>query len=233
VITLLVTPEEFAQEKLQVEGEKYRHLFRARRGAVGDRLRLVDGEGNARWANVVDVDGSAATIVAGDASASNEPPLHLELLSALPKPDRASWLVEKATEVGVSAIRFLRSDRAPRELSTAGLSRLRRVAAAAVEQCHRAHVPALSGPHSWSELPALLATSETRYVLDPAAPSGLRRPGETTRVALVVGPEGGWPAEERAALDRLGCLPLRLGARVLRIETAAVVGAGLLLALND
>ena len=230
MITLLVSAEEFAQEKLQVGGERYRHLFRARRATVGDRVRLVDGGGHARWSSVLSVDRSAATLAAGDPAATNEPPLYLELFSALPKPDRAAWLVEKVTEVGVSAVRFMRSERAPRELTSAALARLSRVAAAAVEQSHRARLPELSGPHAWTDLPSLLAGSEVRYVLDPAAPTGQPPPGSISRAALVVGPEGGWPPAERESLTRLGCLPLRLGARVLRIETAAVVGAGWLLA---
>jgi len=233
VITLLVTPAELGSQKLQVEGESYRHLFRARRLAVGETLRVVDGAGRARFGSVAEVERTAGHVLLGDPAPSNEPPLHLELFCPLPKPERTAWLVEKLTEVGVSSIRFLRSERAPRELTAGALARLGRVAAAAVEQCHRARVPALSGPHAWDELASLLAGFDERYVLDPRATK--RSPAESSaaRVALVVGPEGGWPEAEQASLERAGCRRLRLGARVLRIETAAVVGAGLLLAVCD
>ena len=233
MITLLVTPAELAGEELQVEGQSYRHLFRARRAVAGDAVRLVDGVGRARLGTVAAVERSVGHILLGEPAPSNEPPLHLELFCPLPKPERTSWLVEKATEVGVSAIRFVRSERAPRQLTAGGLTRLRRVAAAAVEQCHRATVPELSGPHAWEELPSRLAEFDERYVLDPLAAK--RSPAESgaARVALVIGPEGGWPEAEKASLASAGCRPLRLGARVLRIETAAVVGAGLLLAGHD
>ena len=234
MITLLVTREEFDREKLQVEGDRYRHLFRARRVAAGERLRLTDGAGRARWAEVTAVDRSAGTVAAGEPAPTNEPPLHLELFCAPPKPERAAWLVEKATEVGVSAIRFVHSERAPRQLTANAVARLARVAAAAVEQCHRARTPQVSGAHDWAELPALLARSEVRYVLDPRGPSGAPAAHESqASAALAVGPEGGWSPEELAALERAGCRPFRLGARVLRIETAAVVGAALLLAGRD
>jgi 16S rRNA (uracil1498-N3)-methyltransferase len=233
LITLLVTSAELEGEKLQVGGESYRHLFRARRLAVGETLRVVDGAGRARFGSVAEVGRSAGHILLGDPAPSNEPPLHLELFCPLPKPERTAWLVEKVTEVGVSSIRFLRSERAPRELTAGGLARLGRVAAAAVEQCHRARVPVLSGLHAWGDLASLLSGFDERYVLDPRAAK--RSPAESgaPRMALVVGPEGGWADEERASLERAGCRPLRLGARVLRIETAAVVGAGLLLAGRD
>jgi 16S rRNA (uracil1498-N3)-methyltransferase len=169
----------------------------------------------------------------GESAPANEPPLYLELFCPLPKPERAAWLVEKTTEVGVSAIRFVRSARAPRELTAGALARLGRVAAAAVEQCHRARVPALSGPLAWEEFSSFLAEFDDRYVLDPRAKERSPARSNAARVALVVGPEGGWSEAEFASLERAGCRPLRLGARVLRIETAAVVGAGLLLAGSD
>jgi 16S rRNA (uracil1498-N3)-methyltransferase len=233
MITLLVTPAALQQEKLQVGGENYRHLFRARRAAVGDALRLVDGAGRARFGSIAAVERSTGHVVLGEPAPANEPPLYLELFCPLPKPERAGWLVEKVTEVGVSSIRFLRSERAPLELTTGGLARLGRVAAAAVEQCHRSRVPELSGPHDWGELAGLLAKCDQRYVLDPRAARSSPAASRAARVALVVGPEGGWSEAELADLERAGCRPLRLGARVLRIETAAVVGAGLLLAGSD
>lgn len=233
MITLLVTAAEFEEQKLRVAGESYRHLFRARRAVVGDALRLVDGAGRARFGSIAAVERSAGHILLGEPAPANEPPLYLELFCPLPKPERTAWLVEKVTEVGVSSVRFLRSERAPRELTAGGLARLGRVAAAAVEQCHRARVPELSGPHDWSELEGLLSVFDQRFVLDPRAAGSSPAASGAARVALVVGPEGGWSEAELASLERAGCRPLRLGARVLRIETAAVVGAGLLLAGCD
>jgi 16S rRNA (uracil1498-N3)-methyltransferase len=227
VITLLADPESWGRDELRVEGDAYRHLFRARRLALGDRLRVVDGRGRARWGEVARVDRGSATVALGAPAPDNEPAFRLELLVATLRPERASWLVEKATEVGVSAVRFFNSARAPRTFGGGTVGRLERVAAAAVEQCHRSRLPEITGPHAWSDLGRLAAGAARRWVLDTAAATGWGEPAGSTGV-LLVGPEGGWsPAERRELLDS-GWRPVGLGPRVLRAETAAVVGAAML-----
>jgi 16S rRNA (uracil1498-N3)-methyltransferase len=239
VITLLVDPERLADPELTVEGDAYHHLFRVRRTAAGERLRLVDGRGRARWAQVARVERKAAALSllegeAGEAPA-NEADFDLHLLVPTLRPERAAWLVEKATEVGVFAFHFYQSERAPRSFGAGAVERLARVAAGAVEQSHRSRLPEITGPHRWGELDALTANfSASRWILDPTAGErGLPRgrpignlPGAG---ALLVGPEGGWTDGERAALAASGWTPAGLGERILRIETAAVVGAAALL----
>lgn len=228
MITLLLDPETFGGEEARIEGDSYRHLFRARRLAAGQRLRVVDGRGEARWAEVAAVGRAAGRLRLGEPAPSHEPALRLEILSAALRRERASWLVEKATELGVAAVRFLTTARTPREFGEGTFERFRRVAAAALEQCHRARLPEITGMHPWGKLPELLGPLEDRRFLDPAG--SLSQPGEAAApVGLLVGPEGGWTGEERDALLALGCRPQGLGPRVLRVETAAVAGAALLL----
>jgi 16S rRNA (uracil1498-N3)-methyltransferase len=231
MITLLVAPAELAAAEVVVAGDAYRHLFRARRLAAGARLRLTDGEGRARWAEVGRVGNAGATLLVGAAAPAHESALRLELLVATLRPERASWLVEKATELGVAAVRFFHCERAPRELGAAALARLRRVAAAALEQCHGSRLPALSGAHAWEEVPGLGAAE--RWVLDTAAAAGWggwpAGGGVNAPASLLVGPEGGWSAAEQEALAAAGWLPVGLGERTLRSETAAIAGAALLL----
>ncbi len=229
MITLLVTPGDLAAAELWIEGDRHRHLFRARRLAVGDGLRLVDGRGLARRAEVARLERGRALLRLSGTETVPGPAREVELLVAPPRPPRATWLVEKATELGVVAIRFIAGERAPRGYGEGTLERLRRVAAAALEQSRQARLPELSGVHAWCELESLLAGCGDRRRLElggepwrPAAGAG--------RLALVVGPEGGWTEAERVALDELGCRATALGPTVLRVETAAVVGAGLALA---
>jgi 16S rRNA (uracil1498-N3)-methyltransferase len=228
-----------AAAELVVEGDAYRHLFRARRLAAGERLRVVDGAGRARWGKVVRVGRNSAMVTLGELAAANEPRLRLELLVATLRPERAAWLVEKATELGISAVRFLNTERGPRSFGEGTAARLRRVAGAAVEQCHRSRCPEVTGPHPFAELARLAAAAGRRWLLDPAAPeSGFDLPASQpsqlppsspSAESLLVGPEGGWSPAEAQDLAAAGWQRVSLGPRTLRIETAALAGAALLL----
>lgn len=237
MVTALIEPALLCAPEVEITGDAYRHLFRATRLAVGDALRVVDGRGHARLAEVARVDRSRGVLRLGEPAASLEPALELALVIAPPRPQRASWLVEKVTEIGASAVHFVATQRAPRAFGTAEIARLGRVAAAAVEQCGRARLPAVTGTHAWAELPDLFAGAAEIFALHPEAaggrmggPPGREREAAAGRkVVLLIGPEGGWTEGERAALAAWGCQPLSLGERILRIETAAVAGAALCL----
>lgn len=231
--TLILDPERFAGDQAAVEGDAYRHLFRARRLAVGDRLRVVDGAGSARSAVVAAVDRRSARLRLLEPAPAGEPPYRLELLVATPRKERASWLVEKVTELGAAAVRLVASERSPRSLGRSSRERLLRVAAAAVEQCGRSRVPEVTGVHAWGEVPGLLAGLPERWFLHTAPEAGGDTGGDLRPAAaagaVLVGPEGGWTATEVEALRGLGCRPVHLGERVLRVETAAVAAAAMVL----
>lgn len=227
-VTLLAGPGELEAGEVDVAGDAYRHLFRARRLPVGAVVRVVDGQGRARWGRVVRVDRHSAAISLADAAPTNEPELRLDLLVPTLRPERAAWLVEKATEIGVATIRFLQMERAPRDLGAGTLDRLRRVAISALEQCHRSRLPEITGAHPWEEASRLNAGAEAKAFLDPEGGSaaGVQRGRSTT---LLVGPEGGLAPAERQELLAAGWVPVGLGRRILRIETAAIAGAALIL----
>jgi len=226
--TVYVPAAALAASAAEIAGAGYRHLFRARRLAVGDRLRAVDGEGHAREAKVAAVGTSAARLELGAPLAIAEPALRLTLVVAAPRPERASWLVEKAAELGVAAVRWLRSAHAPRGLGTAAIARHRRIALAAMQQSGGARLAEITGPHEWDELARLLAAVGGCCALDPRG-GPMPRFAAPGSAAAVVGPEGGWTEAERERLAALACDGWSLGPRVLRIETAALVAAGSLL----
>jgi 16S rRNA (uracil1498-N3)-methyltransferase len=229
MITVLVSPAELAGGRLELAGPEHHHLFRVRRLGAGERLRLVDGEGHARWAVVEAVGRASATLCPGEPAPSLEPARRVELAVAPPRPERASWLVEKATELGVAAIHFVGTERDPRRIGAGSLDRLRRVAAAALAQSGGATLPRIDGVHPFAALAGLAAPLPARAFLDPgAAPwEGF---GEPQPLLLAIGPEGGWSDAERAALAAAGLRAVGLGARVLRVETAAVAALSLALA---
>lgn len=226
MITVLVSPEELAGPEHELAGDTYRHLFRSRRLAVGAELRLVDGAGKARWGKVAEIGPRRARVELAAAAPAHEPERRVRLLVAPPRSSRASWLVEKATELGVEEIGWLAAERSAREIGEGSLERLRRVAAAALEQAHGSRLPELSGPWPASDWTRLLARSSERIVLDPQAPHApLAAASPAVDRVFAIGPEGGWTEAERELLRAAGCTPTGLGERILRVETAAVAVA--------
>lgn len=232
MITLLVDPAHFDAPEVRIEGDAYRHLFRARRVEAGEELRIVDGRGRARWGKVARVDRTSATVVLGEPAPEREPAFRLDLIVPTCRPERASWLVEKATEVGVHAVRFVNMARAPREFGAGAMERLARVAEAALEQCHRSRLPEVTGPHAWQETAGLTDGAERWFLdteIDTETAAGWGGQPQGERGTLLVGPEGGLDPGERRDLLAAGWRPVGLGERILRLETAAVVGAAFLL----
>lgn len=227
--TTLLLPDLLAREVATVEGESHHHLFRVKRHQAGDELRVVDGAGNARVARIESIGKREARIALGAAAPANEPATRVELFVAVPKPERAAWLVEKATELGVRSIRFVRADRSARELSASQLERLRRIAGSALEQCERSWLPRVEEAGALAT--ALDRATEAGGFLvaldgggEPALPEAGERP-----IALFVGPEGGWSPAERALLGARAQRIWALGPTILRVETAAVVATGIAL----
>jgi len=240
MITLVVRPSDFELDQVEVVGDEYRHLFRARRVAAGARVRIVDGRGNARWSQVEHVSRQRALLGTGDTAPANEPAYRLRLGVAPLRSERASWLVEKATEIGVDGIHFISTERTPRKVSTASLERLRRVATAAVEQCHRSRLPEISGVEPYRAWSSRLGhgiaddgAGVDRFYLDTGHRESSRWSPKENHGVVLVGPEGGWAPGEIAELHELGCRPISLGRRILRVETAAIAAATLLLLGGD
>ncbi len=244
--TIVVAREEFDGTQVEVRGEAYHHLFRVRRMAAGSAVRVVDGEGRARAGVVGRIERSSAVVNLGGGVESLEPRRRVELWVGPPKPDRAAWLVEKGTEIGVSAIRFVGTAYAARGerrgFGAGQVARLRRVAIAAVEQCGRARVPEIEGVEPLEEMLERLGRGGggdtagndgglRAVVLDAAGgraggPAGAEQVGG---LVILVGPEGGWAREEMERFERLGLQRWSLGERTLRVETAALAAATLAL----
>lgn len=232
--THVVSPVEFDGGEIDVTGPAYQHLFRAKRLRVGEEIRVVDGEGRARRGVVARVDRQRGVVALAGALPTREPELRLELLVAPPRPERAAWLVEKVTELGAAAVRFVWTDRTARDERSFGahqILRLHRIAVAAVEQCGRSVVPEVSGPHPLAELLEREGEPPRGVVLDvhDGEPADLDEVVGAGRLEVLIGPEGGWTGAEREAFGRRRLASWSLGPRVLRVETAAVAASTLLL----
>ena len=196
--TTLHLPVFFSASSALVEGDAHHHLFKVKRLQTGERLRVVDGEGHARWAEIVGIDKRAARLALGEAAPANEPPRQVTIYVAAAKPERIAWLVEKATEIGVAAIRFVPTEREARAMESSQLARLRRIAISAVEQSGRSLVPQLVLEDGLREAIAGARAAGTKLaVLDSSGVPAGALLGEAGRCGLLVGPEGG--AKARAS----------------------------------
>lgn len=234
-VHLVVPHELLSGERIEVRGDDYRHLFKARRLEMGARVRVVDGLGLARYARVASVSRASAWLELGEPAPGREAQVVLELAVATLRPERAGLLVEKCTELGAAGVLWFNSSRAPRVYGTRQLARLERVARAAVEQCGRARIPYQRVLGGWERLIEYVggeSSSRTVILLQPCSESSLRAsdlPRDGRDALLIVGPEGGFSDREATELAGLGASRRSLGLRVLRAETAAMVATGLLM----
>lgn len=224
MITLLIDPDAFDGAEWIVEGEPYRHLFRARRMEVGAQVRVVDGRGRARHSVVVRIDRSTATLAMGEEAPANEPTLLLDLFAPTLRPERAAWMVEKATELGVSALLPVMTRHT--DVSRINFDRMRSIAIEAAEQCERLSVPVIQPAQNFDAFLAGWPAARRLYYLDetggglPIAPA-LRNEAPDA-CGFLVGPEGGFAQVEHEALEQHAfAVGVGLGPRILRAETAA------------
>lgn len=207
----------------------------------GDALTVFDGCGG-EWTATLTHMGrrdAALRLVAFDA-AVREPPLAVTLAVGMPANERMDTLVEKATELGVAAIQPLHCERSVLRLAAERAERRvahwQAVAAGASEQSGRTVVPVVAPVRPLAGFLGDLAggaPAGARWLLSPRAPAPLAQAVRTppAAVTLLSGPEGGLsPAEENAA-RAAGFVPLHLGPRILRADTAPLAALALLTAL--
>lgn len=201
------------------------HLGRVLRVRAGDTLVLGDGRGHSAQATATDVGRRGVRVDVAAATFEPAPLRALTLAFAVPRLPRVEWLLEHGTEVGVACFQPLWTERT-RPVATRD-DRWSRIVAAAAGQSDRAWLPTVAPGCELGELLARTDLPAARYVARPDGAAPAAAPAGTS--LLLVGPEGGFSAAEVAAIDRAGCRSMRLGRHVLRTETAALVGAAVLL----
>jgi 16S rRNA (uracil1498-N3)-methyltransferase len=205
------------------------HLARVLRLAVGDECVLFNGDGNDYAARITAMGKRELRVtVAASRAVDNESPLAIRLLQGVARGEKMDLILQKATELGVTAIAPLWSQRSEVKLDEARtgkrLAHWRGVVAAACEQCGRARVPDVATPAPLAVALGALPAAGLRLILDPEGELalGTLAVDAGTSVVLAVGPEGGWSPADREQLRAAGFQGLRLGPRILRTETAGL-----------
>ena len=235
IARLLVTPAQLQSDvEVVVSGDEYRHLFRSLRLRVDDTLEVSDGAGEKRDAMVVQIGKREAILRLRAPIEVPKLATRLAVWTCTPRPERAAWLVEKCTELGVREFVFYEAQRTARPMTPNGLKRLRRVAKSALLQCGGAWMPKLRAVSSFDEACEafrVLSVTEPVFLLEPEASDRLLSAvlEAPERATLVLGPEGGHAPAEIETIQQSGAQAVALGSSLLRMETAAVAAAAVVL----
>ncbi|HXU92481.1 MAG TPA: 16S rRNA (uracil(1498)-N(3))-methyltransferase [Gallionella sp.] len=218
-------------DRFDLPPEAAHHASRVLRLREGDSVEIFDGIGNERRGVIAEISGKHVTV--GELAATDtdrESPLRVVLAQALSSSEKMDWVIQKATELGVTEIQPLDTERSVARLTAdraaKRMEHWRQVAISACEQCGRNVLPEIRPPldiMAW--LRQVQNAPETKLILLPQGATSLQaQPRPQAGVVLLIGAEGGFaPAESETAIN-CGFAPIRMGARVLRTETAAVAG---------
>lgn len=222
-------PQAITSEMITIEGEEFSHLTHVMRKKIGDEFRIVDGNGMAYDCFLEYIGKRQAQCrIAGRHHMLHEPTRSVTLAVGMLKNNSSfDFLIEKCTELGVAEIIPVRTSRTiPVHAKT---TRWRKLALAAMKQCGRCILPVIREPVPLTDY--LQHTKATVRFLPHEkvdAPSLREVDSADTQgtATLLIGPEGGFSDDEIAAAVSVGFIPVSLGRRRLRTETAAIHAVG-------
>jgi 16S rRNA (uracil1498-N3)-methyltransferase len=221
---------EVSRGRAELRGDEARHLTRVLRVEAGQKYEISDNR-EIYLAEVAMARKDLVDFRILEKLEATEPIVSVTLLASLVKFDRFEWILEKATELDVAAIVPVEAERSERGLERAAgkrIERWRRILLESSQQARRAVLPELKDPLRFDR--AVQLQGGPRFLLDESADAAPlldavpahRSAGD--QVALLAGPEGGWTDHERTRATENGWVPVSLGPRVLRAETA-IIGA--------
>lgn len=215
--------------KIDIKGDEARHIRDVLRLKSGDDVALFDGLGQEFRGRIELITRDSVSVdIVDEIKRGTESPLEIVLGQGLPKSDKMELIIQKSTELGVSRIVPIITERViPRSFNPDRLERWEKIAVEACKQSGRVRLPVISEPESIHEF--LAGTDKTSLRLVPwegekvvslkdTLPSSL----ETGKISFIVGPEGGLSEDEVLLATKSGYIPVSLGKRILRTETVSL-----------
>jgi 16S rRNA (uracil1498-N3)-methyltransferase len=220
---------------VELRGDDARKVRLVLRKRDGDEIEVIDSSGGAFVGALI----LAAHNVRARLTEAKGPvapaALEIVLAQAVPKGAKMDFVVEKATELGIARLIPLLTERAAATYARAGKTeRWRRLARSAAEQCGRRDIPLIDEPLDWKNFCDTLASFDCTLVLwELAERSALRETlpallSGVRRIAVAIGPEGGFSHAEIEYATAAGAKTVSLGRRILRTETAGLVACSIL-----
>lgn len=225
-----------AEKTFGLDGEIAHQLSRVLRLAPGALILLLDGTGREYLCELTyfHKNGQIEGRVIEERPALNEPRTHITLYQALLKGEKFDYVLQKSTEIGVSAFVPVLTERVIGGSSPTKIERWRKIVREAAEQSRRGILPEVAEPMHFSKiLPimkteglALLAWEDEKTLSLRAA---LQSAAAPEKISLLIGPEGGFSLAEVEQARASGIQTVSLGPRILRAETAGPIAAALIL----
>ena len=216
---------------LRIEGNEVKHIRRVLRLKAGDGIIVFDSLGKEYEGTIVEEATSSVVIKIQNIFLSKrDSPLEITLVQSLLKGEKMDYLIQKATELGVKEIIPFFSSRSVPLLEKSGRlkrhHRWGRIAIEASKQCGRGVVPKIEPLQDYSEMLRMASPDSLRLILWEREGGKLKevleRSKEKTRIFFIVGPEGGFSLDEVEEAKRAGFIPVILGKRILKAETASL-----------
>lgn len=233
----VVNDDQVVGRSVRITGQDARQIRAVLRLGVGGRLEIVHA-GNCCSAIITELKrDSVLAELLSPIPARADPAVRITLAQAVPKGGKLDWIVQKGSELGLHEFVLIGCRRCVRRLTderaSSRISRLRRIAKEAAEQCGRTAVPEIRGVLSLEDL--LREAGEYDLALlcwegqgAEMLGSVLEKCREVQSILLIVGPEGGFAQDEFDAAVQAGVVPVSLGSRLLRCETAALAASAII-----
>ena len=228
-----------AGEKVSLSEEDTRHALRVLRLRPGSEIELFAG-GRRYSALLGEASGTRVSVLLSRELPSTESALKITLYQGLPKADKMEWIIQKTVELGIERIVPVQMKRCVVRLDDRDAhrktGRWQRIAREAGKQSGRCSVPEVTSPVLFSSLPELLSAHDACVVpWEEASGCGPRAFFSShpvlSSLGIVIGPEGGIEPSEIEVLRSASCIPITLGPRILRTETAGLAASAAFLAL--
>jgi 16S rRNA (uracil1498-N3)-methyltransferase len=225
-----ISPDQILEPYIAITGEDSRHIAVVLRMRPGEQVLLCDGRGAEYAATIVSIDRAEIKAEIVSRSTQDLPSPRITLGQGIPKSDKMDLIVQKATELGVSSIVPLVTERTIVKLrdEEKRLVRWRKICREAAMQSNRPDIPLVDEIRQFPDFVlGLNSASETLLLLpweegtEPIR-NVLRKHGQVKNVFVLIGPEGGFSAKEAALAREEGFYAVSLGRNILRTETAAI-----------
>lgn len=235
-----VKNSQIKEGKIKITGQDVTHIRQVLRMKAGERVVICDGEGTDYYCTLEELGEKevAARIEQMNASES-ELPMEVYLFQGLPKMDKMEFIIQKAVELGVHAVIPVAAKRSVVRLDEKKAEKKRErwqgISEAAAKQSGRGIIPEVYAPMSFSEAVSMAGEMEVRIIPYEQA-EGMERTrklldeisrdaskGCHKKIAVFIGPEGGFEETEILQAEKKGVIPVSLGKRILRTETAPLV----------